>query len=42
MVYTLPSSMKHYMDHDDKCYYTHKTDLSISDFVQEVVMVDPL
>lgn len=42
VVYTLPSTIKHSIDYDDECYYAHESDLLIYDFIQEVILVDPL
>lgn len=42
VVYKLPSAMKHSMDQDDESYFAHELDLSISDFVQDVFIVNPL
>ncbi|XP_039145578.1 uncharacterized protein LOC120282798 [Dioscorea cayenensis subsp. rotundata] len=41
VMYQLPSSMKHSLDQDDECYFTHEPDLSMYDFVKDVFIVNP-
>ena len=40
--YTLSDAMKQCMNHDDMLYFANETDLFISDFVQEVMTLNPL
>lgn len=42
VVFTLSKAMKHTLDHDDTLYFIDKTELIISDCVQEVLAMNPL
>lgn len=42
VVYALQSTTKYSMPHDDERYFAHETNLLMFNFVQDVLMVDPL
>lgn len=42
VVYKLPSTKKHPMYQYDECYFAHKPNLFISDFIQDVFVVNLL
>lgn len=42
VVFTLPNAMKHTLDHDDPLYFTDETNMVNSDYVQELLAINPL
>ncbi|XP_039122080.1 uncharacterized protein LOC120258698 [Dioscorea cayenensis subsp. rotundata] len=42
VIITLPTAMKHTLDHDDSLYFTDETDMIITDCVQEVLAINHL